>query len=98
MENLTRLVLYRFTEDTLVIPAQSEWYYIHTVFLFYSIVRRRRFLYPNYEKLEESPLITENWLGLETLLSSGRMLLKELPGEHLNISDTLVKDELLQYL
>ena len=90
-ENLTKLeklVLLKFTKDTMVDPKESEWF---------------EFYYPGQAKavqpLNESALYVEDRIGLKTLDESGRLDLLEVDGEHLQIDEQFfVNNVIKKYL
>lgn len=69
-----RLVLYRFTRDSVVVPRDSAWfsYFDDTV--------------GQLVPLAQQPLWTEDWLGLKQLSEAGKLEFKEIEGEHMQFS------------
>uniref|UniRef100_T1J8U1 Palmitoyl-protein thioesterase 1 n=1 Tax=Strigamia maritima TaxID=126957 RepID=T1J8U1_STRMM len=74
---LENLVLVKFLKDTMVEPKESEW------FGFYKPGQGKE-LY----KLQDSPLYTEDWIGLKTLDTNGRLHFLGVNGDHLQIDET----------
>ncbi|KAG2434217.1 hypothetical protein HXX76_007943 [Chlamydomonas incerta] len=69
LASLSRLVLFRFSDDVMVVPRDSAW------FSFFDGER----LVP----LQEQPLYTEDWIGLKRLDAAGRLVFEEAPGQHM---------------
>jgi len=79
-ENLIKLqnfVMITFLKDTMVQPIESE---------------RFEFYAPGQDKiivpLRESPLYTEDWLGLQVLDKANKLKFLEVDGDHLRFTDT----------
>merc|ERR1712079_785496 len=72
---LENLVLVKNSDDTTVEPRETSH------FEFYA---------PGQDKdivpLRESPLYLEDWIGLRTLDEAGKLILLEIPGDHLQVS------------
>ena len=71
MTAINKLILYRFTEDTTVVPRDSAW------FSFFNGTE----LLP----MEETLLYEEDRIGLRVLKESGRLMRLDAPGEHMHI-------------
>jgi len=80
--SLDKLVLYKFSRDTTVVPSESSWFGLlnggHVV------------------KLHEQDLYKEDFIGLRQLDESGRLELKEIDGEHMNFTLEWFESEILQ--
>lgn len=72
MVSLDQLVLYRFANDTTVVPRDSAW------FSFFNGTD----LIP----LKDQPLYQQDWIGLRQLDEAGKLLLEEAPGEHMQFT------------
>lgn len=89
LSSLDRLVLIRFTEDTVVEPRDSAW------FSSFEPGNPPGPLVP----MREQAMYTEDWLGLRALDESGRLVLAESPGQHMWFTDTWLKENVLdEYL
>ena len=89
LSSLDRLVLIRFTEDTVVEPRDSAW------FSSFEPGNPPGPLVP----MREQAMYTEDWLGLRALDESGRLVLAECPGQHMWFTDTWLKENVLdEYL
>ena len=85
MSSLERLVLVRFTEDTVVEPRDSAW------FSTYEPGNPPGPLVP----LREQAMYAEDWLGLRALDESGRLVLADCPGQHMWFTDAWLKENVL---
>jgi len=85
MASLSRLILIKLEEDTMVVPKESSW------FGYYNGSDKSVVL-----PLRELPIYTEDWIGLQILDKSGRIILKETPGPHMHISLQYLDEEILQ--
>eukprot|EP00877_Chromochloris_zofingiensis_P005879 jgi/Chrzof1/1544/Cz10g11240.t1 len=85
LASVKRLVMFRFSDDTTVVPRDSAW------FSFYNGTA----LVP----LEEQPLYTEDWIGLKRLHQTGGLVFEEAPGEHMQFTlDWYTKNVIDKYL
>ena len=73
---LEKLVLVKFSQDSVVVPRESEW------FGFYEIGQTDKMLAYN-----QTQLYIEDWIGLRTLDETGRLDFHSSPGDHLQFSD-----------
>lgn len=85
LSSLRRLVLVRFTEDTVVEPRDSAW------FSTYEPGNPPGPLVP----LRAQAMYREDWLGLRALDESGRLVLAECPGQHMWFTDAWLKENVL---
>lgn len=81
LASLQRLVLFRFDEDTTVVPRDSAWFSFwdgkQTVPVF------------------EQDLFKQDWIGLRRLHESGGLLLESAPGEHMQFTGKWFKREVI---
>lgn len=85
---LENLVLVKFNNDSMVIPRESEWFGYYT---------------PgqdaNITALEDSPIYTEDRLGLKQLDKAGKLIKLGVNGDHLQFSDEwFIENVLNKYL
>lgn len=73
LASLQRLVLFRFDEDTTVVPRDSAWF---------SFWDGAETVIP----LKEQPLYKEDWLGLRRLDEAGGLIFESAPGEHMQFT------------
>jgi palmitoyl-protein thioesterase len=76
MLTLQNFVMVMFLNDTMVQPRESEW------FGFYVAGQDR-----NTYTLQESPLYTEDWIGMKQLDSEGKLTFLSTLGEHLQFTE-----------
>jgi len=72
---LNKLALIKFTEDTMVIPRESEWFGAFKEGAEAEIV-----------PMEQQPLYKEDWIGLQQLNKTNRLDLLACPGDHLQFT------------
>lgn len=78
--SLEKLVMYKFDQDTTVIPAESEWFAeINTTSL-------------KVSPLKERPIYTEDWLGLKQLGDKGGIVFRIAPGQHMHITKEVLEE------
>lgn len=82
LASLDELVLYRFAEDTTVVPRDSSWF---------STLNEDREIVP----LDQQQLWNEDLLGLRQLHQSGRLSFKEAPGAHMQFSLDWFESEIM---
>ncbi|WIA16135.1 hypothetical protein OEZ85_012853 [Tetradesmus obliquus] len=73
LASLQRLVLFRFDEDTTVVPRDSAWF---------SFWDGAETVIP----LKDQPLYKEDWLGLRRLDEAGGLIFESAPGEHMQFT------------
>ena len=73
---LEKLVLFKWTDDTVVVPRESSW------FGTYAENDRGGAIVP----LREQRMYAEDWLGLRALDEAGRLKLLEIPGDHMTFT------------
>ena len=78
-----KLVLYRFTRDSVVVPRDSAWfsYFDDTT--------------ASLVPLTQQPLWTEDWLGLKQLSEAGKLDFGEIEGEHMQFSLTWFREHIV---
>lgn len=88
LKKLHNLVLVRFDGDTMVEPKETEW------FGFYTPGQAL-----NITSLHNSPLYTEDRLGLQQMEKGGRLKLLSVPGDHLEFSEDWFREIIIdEYL
>ncbi|GAM27989.1 hypothetical protein SAMD00019534_111650, partial [Acytostelium subglobosum LB1] len=87
MISLNELVLVMFTNDTMVIPRESEW------FGFYQYGQAR-----DVVPMEETDLYTQDWIGLQYLDKEGRVTKIPCEGNHLQFTDVWFNQYLIPYM
>ena len=80
--SIQTFVMYRFSDDQLVIPVESEWFDLQ----------------PNKSLTEQPEIYRKDWLGLRQLNETGRLHLKVINGSHLSWPSDFVQKELFPYL
>uniref|UniRef100_A0A3Q0KNM1 Palmitoyl-protein thioesterase 1 n=1 Tax=Schistosoma mansoni TaxID=6183 RepID=A0A3Q0KNM1_SCHMA len=88
LKKIRRLVLVKFTNDTVVLPSESSWFGFYRTGSSSHIV-----------KLRDSVLYTEDRLGLQVLDKRGDLYLIEKSGEHLDFTNKwFVNNILIRFL
>eukprot|EP00798_Chlamydomonas_sp_ICE-L_P020704 gene20704-27508_t len=82
LASLENLVLFRFAQDTTVVPRDSAW------FSFFNEDGQ-------VVALEDLPIYKEDWIGLKTLLDSGKLVRDSIPGEHMQFSKAWFEDNIV---
>ncbi|KAJ4954689.1 hypothetical protein NE237_011472 [Protea cynaroides] len=85
--SLQNLVLIMFKNDTVLIPRETSW------FGYYPDGDFNAVLSP-----QETPLYVEDWIGLKTLDDAGKVTFVSVSGNHLEISDSDLKEYVVPYL
>lgn len=84
LKKLSNFVMIKFSEDKMVEPKESEW------FGYYK---------PGQSKdlftLQETPLYTEDWLGLKEMDKGGKLHFLETAGDHLQINVEWFKENVI---
>ena len=73
---LDKLVLIKFSKDTMVVPVETQW------FGFYKLGQTKEILAYN-----ETALYIEDWIGLKTLDEAGKLKFHYNQGGHLEFTD-----------
>ena len=84
---LERLVLIRFSEDTVVVPRDSAWFGAYAVGSTHEAA--------SVVELRDQPLYREDWIGLRALDESGRLVTFDCPGQHMHFTDEWFKRHVL---
>lgn len=85
LQKLEKLVLIKFTEDTMVQPRESEW------FGFYEPGQSNKI-----QSLQDSYLYREDRLGLKKMDEDGKIDFLEVHGDHLQFSDEWFRKNIIQ--
>jgi len=75
LSTLNKFVLFKWNEDTVVIPRESEWFGYYADYSISKIL-----------PLQQMPIYQEDWIGLKTLDDGGKLLFETCPGNHMNIT------------
>lgn len=85
---LNRLVMIKFTQDTMVDPPESE------IFGFFEPGQSKKVIHMN-----ETALYIEDWIGLKSLDMEGKVKIYEVKGDHLQFSmDWFIAEIISKYL
>jgi len=88
LQNLRALVLVKFENDTMVEPVESEW------FGFYKPGQAEE-----VQKLQQSKLYQQDWLGLRAMEEAGKVYYLSLPTDHLQFTaDWFIESIIKKYL
>ncbi|KAH8681043.1 palmitoyl-protein thioesterase precursor [Xylariales sp. PMI_506] len=80
---LDNLVMYMFEDDTTVIPKETGWF--------------EEVDGDTHIPLRARPLYTEDWLGLRRLDRKGGLKFRTTPGDHMQISDKVLRETLKEF-
>jgi len=84
IKQLSNLVLVKFLQDTMVVPRESSWFGYFT---------------PGQDKtirdLKNSPLYTEDRLGLQSLDQQGKLHFLSIDGDHLQVPDSWLIENII---
>lgn len=86
IQALEKLVLIMFTEDNMIDPKESAW------FGFYADNSR------DLLNFNETTLFNEEWLGIQALYTSGKIVFEWIQGEHLQMSYSDLDQKVIPYL
>jgi len=75
MVSLNNFVMYKFTEDTVVVPKDSSWFAFYADNSLSTII-----------PLQQQPTYTEDWIGLKTLDEAGKLHFETSPFEHMHFT------------
>jgi len=85
--SLQNFVMVKFTEDTMVIPIESEWF---------------GFYVPGQDKLiqtmQETTLYQEDWIGLKEMDQNKQLSFLSVVGDHLQFTDEWFVQNIVPYL
>ncbi|EGG21366.1 palmitoyl-protein thioesterase 1 [Cavenderia fasciculata] len=84
---LNEFVLVQFTEDTMVVPRESEW------FGFYQLGQAKTVI-----PMEQTDLYTEDWIGMKYLDGEGRVTQIPCVGDHLQFTDQWFYEYMIPYM
>jgi len=84
IKQLSNLVLVKFNQDSMVVPRESSW------FEFYTPGQDK-----NITALRDSPLYTEDRLGLKYLDEAGKLHLMSIDGDHLQVPDSWLIENII---
>ncbi|XP_011697667.1 PREDICTED: palmitoyl-protein thioesterase 1 [Wasmannia auropunctata] len=88
LQKLRALVLVKFENDTMVEPVETEW------FGFYKPGQAEE-----VQKLQQSELYQQDWLGLRAMEDAGKVYYHSLPGDHLQFTaDWFIENIIKKYL
>ena len=79
---LNKMVLIMFANDTMVIPRESSWFGAFAIGSLTSII-----------PMQQQPIFTQDWIGLQTLDKRGAIVTKTCPGDHMHITTQYFHDE-----
>ncbi|KAK9274419.1 hypothetical protein L1049_019234 [Liquidambar formosana] len=85
--SLQKLILIMFEHDTILIPKETSWFGYYPDGSFSTVL-----------PAQETLLYTEDWIGLKTLDEAGKVEFIGVPGNHLEITQTDMKDYVVPYL
>ncbi|XP_072962291.1 uncharacterized protein [Typha angustifolia] len=85
--SLQTLVLIMFEHDTVLIPRETSWFGYYPDGAFDPLLPPK-----------QTPLYTEDWIGLKVLDDAGRVKFISVQGEHVRISDNDMKKHIVPYL
>ncbi|KAL0131562.1 hypothetical protein PUN28_002833 [Cardiocondyla obscurior] len=88
LQKLQTLVLVKFENDTMVEPVETEW------FGFYKPGQAKE-----VQKLQQSVLYQQDWLGLRAMENAGKVQYLSLPGDHLQFTaEWFIENIIKKYL
>ena len=82
--SLERFWLYKFSEDTVVVKSESEW--------FDEVFKGEDDEEDKVVKLRDRQIYKEDWIGLKTLDERGALDFRLAEGQHMNITDEVLFD------
>ena len=82
---LQKFVMVKFEDDTVVDPRGTEW------FGFYRPGQAKEML-----NVTETRLYKEDWIGLKSMDSAGKLVFLSTPGNHLQFTDKFFREEIIQ--
>ena len=84
--SLKEMVLYRFAEESVVVPRDSSWFSVFDA-------EQNRVV-----PLQETALYKEDWIGLKELEETGRLTLLTAPGDHMHFGKEWFADNIYPFL
>ncbi|KAJ5861856.1 uncharacterized protein N7529_009166 [Penicillium soppii] len=85
LASLNKFAMFMFQEDTVAVPKESS--------LFSEVNATTGEVTP----LHERPIYKEDWLGLKQLGEAGKLDFKTIPGQHMHLSDKVLRKAFEQY-
>jgi palmitoyl-protein thioesterase len=85
LAEVNKFAMFMFEEDTVAVPKESSWF---------SEVNGTT---GEVTPLKERPIYKEDWLGLKQLDEQGKLDFKTVPGEHMHLSEEVLRDTFEQY-
>ncbi|KAJ5481223.1 hypothetical protein N7475_000035 [Penicillium sp. IBT 31633x] len=85
LASLNRFAMFMFEDDTIAIPKESA--------LFSEVNATTGEVTP----LRERPIYKEDWLGLKQLDEQEKLDFKTIPGQHMDLSKSILRDAFIQY-
>ncbi|GFZ01974.1 alpha/beta-Hydrolases superfamily protein [Actinidia rufa] len=85
--SLQNLVLIMFEQDTILIPKETAWFGYYPDGVFDPVLPP-----------QQTNLYAEDWIGLKSLDTAGRVKYISVPGNHLRISNNDAKEYIVPYL
>ena len=85
IKNLEKVVLIKFSRDTMILPKETAWFQIYDE-------------KGNVSELTETEFYKEDWLGIKYLHTLKRIEFIELKGDHLNFSRKDIQDYMIPSL
>ncbi|KAK6920370.1 hypothetical protein RJ641_016274 [Dillenia turbinata] len=85
--SLENLVLIMFEKDTVLVPKETSWFGYYPDGSFDTVL-----------PANETKLYTEDWIGLKTLDEAGKVQFIGVPGNHLAITESMMKNYVVPYL
>ncbi|XP_057513927.1 uncharacterized protein LOC130795734 isoform X2 [Actinidia eriantha] len=85
--SLQNLVLIMFEQDTILIPKETAWFGYYPDGAFEPVLPP-----------QQTNLYVEDWIGLKSLDTAGRVKYIRVPGNHLRISNSDAKEYIVPYL
>lgn len=90
---LNKLVLYQFTEDTVVIPKESSVLIQNEKKIVTKIFFKKKWFgyfadgdLGKLLRMEDLPIYKEDWIGLKTLDQANKLIFGKCPGDHMQIT------------
>ena len=84
--SLKEMVLYRFAEESVVVPRDSSWFSVFDA-------EQNRVV-----PLQETALYKEDWIGLKELEQTGRLTFLTAPGDHMHFGKEWFADNIYPFL
>lgn len=85
LSTLNRFVMYMFEDDNTILPKESSW--------FAEVNSTTGHITP----LIDRPIYKQDWIGLKRLGEEGKLIFRSTPGEHMQLSDSLLGDTFREF-